>query len=265
MNLEHYFGLTSFPFTKAKSNAAIVINPCFEQALSRMRFAIERDTIAMVVAQSGCGKSTLLSLFAKSLDAANYNIMTTSLTTLKPFSLISHLSTSIGLAGARFKGDATAMLLKQLRSLNKRTILMIDEAHLLPDSSLEDLRLMTADDLDRHSPFVLILVGQPVLRDRMAQPAHEALSQRIGIRVQLRPFTQTEVKEFLHLQIQIAGGSQQLFEPHAIDEIFRHSRGIPRLVQNIALHAMLDSMNFEKKSIDIESVQNCIVDMDLNS
>jgi general secretion pathway protein A len=265
MTLEEYFELSTPPFPKAANDKTLLTNAALEKVRGRLRFAVERDTIAMVIADSGCGKSTALAWFAKSLDAATYNVMATSLTTLAPFSFISHLATTIGLAGHRFKGEAAAALLLHLRSLPKRTVLLIDEAHLLPNSSLEDLRLLTADDMDRRSPFALILVGQPLLRDRIAEPQHDALRQRIGVRLQLRPFNEQEVTEFLARQLKAAGcRKKNIFETGALTEIFRHSRGIPRLVQNIALQAMLAAMESQKSTVDAEAVQTAIVDMDIN-
>jgi type II secretory pathway predicted ATPase ExeA len=52
----------------------------------------------------------------------------------------------------------------------RRHLLAIDEAHALPDDSLEDLRLLTIADLDRRSPFLLLLAEQPRLDERC--PAH---------------------------------------------------------------------------------------------
>jgi type II secretory pathway predicted ATPase ExeA len=265
MTLEEYFELSATPFPKAANDKTLLINSAMEKVQGRLRFAIEHDTIAMVVADSGCGKSTALGCFTRSLDAATHNVITTSLTTLAPFSFISHLATTIGLPGHRFKGEAAAALLQHLRGLPKRTVLLIDEGHLLPDSSLEDLRLLTADDMDRRSPFALILVGQPLLRDRIAEPQHYALWQRVGVRVQLRPLCEQEVADFLARQMKAAGcRKKNVFEPGALSEIFRHSRGVPRLVQNIALQAMLTAMEAQKATVDAEAVQGAIVEMDLN-
>jgi type II secretory pathway predicted ATPase ExeA len=265
MTLEEYFELTTPPFPKAANSKTLLMNPALNKVITRLRFAIERDAIAMVIAESGCGKSTALALFAQSLDAANYNVVSTSLTTLNPFSFIAHLTTLIGLPPQRYKGEAAALFIKHLRSLPKRTILLVDEAHLLPDSSLEDLRLLTADDMDRKSPFALVLVGQPRLRDRISEPQHYALWQRIGVRLQLRPLTQDEVTELLARHIKAAGcRKKNVFEPQAITEIFRHSRGVPRLLENMALQAMLVAMETQKSSVDAEAVQTAIVDMDLH-
>lgn len=264
MTLQSYFGLPKPLFPKTINKDALFVNPAIDHVLKRMSFALERDTIALLVAESGCGKSTALNLFARSLDAASYNILTTSLTTLNPFSLIASLAVSSGLPARRFKGESAAAFLMHLRSQPKRTVILIDEAHLLPDNSLEDLRLLSADDLDRRSPFALVLAGQPLLRDRIAEPQHYALWQRIGVRLRLRPLNEDEVKSFLNQHLRAAGYRKKnpLFDSQAVAEIFHHSRGIPRLIQNIALDAMLAAMDSDKKLVDVEAVGQAIVDMD---
>lgn len=262
MNLEQYFGLSQPPFPRAASDGSLLTTPGLTQALARLRFAMERDTIALLVAESGCGKSTVLSRFAKSLDAASYFVMSTSLTTLSPFSFIAHLVTSTGLPGRRFKGETAAALLMHLRSQPKRTIVLIDEAHLLPDASLEDLRLLTADNFDQKSPFALILSGQPLLRERLAEPQHYALWQRIGVRLRLRPLNESELSPFIERHLNAAGYKRKksLFDADAVAAIFQHSRGIPRLVQNLALDAMLAAMQADKQTVDAEAVGQAIVD-----
>jgi type II secretory pathway predicted ATPase ExeA len=265
MTLEEYFNLSRPPFPKAASRDSLLLTPALEHVLDRMVFAIERDTIAMLIAESGCGKSTALSQLARRLDAASYSIISTSMTTLAPFSLIAHLATSIGLPGRRFKGECAAAWLQHLRGQPKRTVVLVDEAHLLPDDSLQDLRLLTADNLDQASPFALILVGQPLLRERLAEPGHYALWQRVGVKERLRPLTDHEVGPFLDRHMKAAGaGRKPIFEPDAIAEIFHHSRGIPRLIQNIALDAMLVSMAAGSKTVDAQAISHAIVDMEVS-
>jgi type II secretory pathway predicted ATPase ExeA len=264
MKLETYFALSTPPFPKAATKQSLLMNPAMENILERLHFALHRDTIALLVAESGCGKSTALSLFAQSLDAASYHVLCTSLTTLSAFSFIAHLVAAMGLPGKRFKGESAATFLMHLRSQPKRTVILVDEAHLLPDSSLQDLRLLSADNLDRNSPFALVLVGQPLLRDRIAEPQHYALWQRIGVRLRLRPLTEDEVKPFLERHIKAAGGKKPLFDPAAVAEIFHHSRGIPRLVQNLALESMLATMAANKQIVDAETVGQAVIDLDLS-
>lgn len=260
--LEEHFGLSQPPFPKTAPEPALLRHPGLAAILERLRFALQRDTIACLVAESGCGKSTALALFAKSLDAASYAVLALSLTTVGPFGLISHLAALCGLRPARFKSTTAAALLAHLRGLPKRPVVLIDEAHLLPDASLEDLRLLTADDFDRRSPFALVLVGQPLLRERLAEPQHYALAQRLGVRLRLRPLAEPEVPLFLERQLTAAGARNNPFEPEATTALFHHTRGIPRLVQNVALAAMLGALEAGKRTIDAATVQQAVVDLE---
>lgn len=262
MTLEEHFDLKSPPFPRVASEAALLRHQGLEETLARLRFALERDTIALLVGESGCGKSTALCLFARSLDAASYQLVTLSLTTLAPFGLLASIVTAMGLRPRRFKGETAASLLCHLRSLPRRTVLLVDEAHLLPDDSIEDLRLLSADDFDRKSPFALVLSGQPLLRERLAEPRHWSLAQRIGVRLRLRPLTEAEVANFIDRHIKAAGARKNFFEPDAVAAIFQHTRGIPRLVQNLALASALAAMQAGAKTIDQALVQQAVVDME---
>lgn len=260
MTLEEHFALTQQPFPKAASEAALFRHIGLKATLERLRFALDRDTIALLVAESGCGKSTTLGLFAKSLDAGSYHVLSTSLTTVGPFGLISHLAALSGLRSSRFKGNTAAAFIAHLRGLPKRTVLLVDEAHLMPDDSLEDLRLLTAGDFDRKSPFALVLVGQPLLRERLGEPQHYSLEQRIGVRLRLRPLSEAEMPAFIERHLRAAGARRNIFEADSVSALFQHTRGVPRLVQNLALGSMLVAMQSDKKSVDSASVQQALAD-----
>ena len=115
---------------------------------------------------------------------------------------------------------------------------------------------------DRRSPFALVLVGQPLLKERLAEPQHYALAQRLGVRLRLRPLNESEVPLFLERHLTAAGARQNPFEPEAITALFHHSRGLPRLVQNVALAAMLAALENGKKLTDATTVQQAVVDLE---
>ena len=68
-------------------------------------------------------------------------------------------------------------------------MLVVDEAHLLAPDQLEELRLLTNADMDASSPFALVLVGQPTLRQRLRLGAFAALDQRVALRYALPPMS----------------------------------------------------------------------------
>jgi type II secretory pathway predicted ATPase ExeA len=260
--IEDHFKLHRAPFPQAAEAAMLLSHQNLKDALDRLRFALDRDGIALLTAESGCGKSTVLGTLARDLDATAYLIVYASLSTLSPFSLLSSLVAKIGLRPRRFKGETAQDLVAHLRGLNKRALMILDEAHLMPDHSLEDLRLLTAESLDKRSPFALVLAGQPLLRERLAEPQHYALAQRITVRVRLRPLTDSEVALFLDKHMRACGTKSNLFEPDAVMLLFQHSRGIPRLIQNLALAALLAAAGGGKKTVDADSVQQALLDQD---
>src|SRR5260370_7100813 len=91
MTLEEHFGLTQPPFPKAATELSLLRHSALQEILDKLRFALSRDTIALLVAESGCGKSTTLVLFAKSLDAGSYHVLAPSLTPAPPLRLLPHL------------------------------------------------------------------------------------------------------------------------------------------------------------------------------
>ena len=260
--IEDHFKLHHPPFPQAVEAAALLHHQSLKDALDRLRFAIDRDGIALLTAEAGCGKSTVLGALARDLDATAYLVVYASLSTLGPFSLLSSLVAKIGLRPRRFKGETAQDLVAHLRGLNKRALVILDEAHLMPDLSLEDLRLLTAESLDKKSPFALVLAGQPLLRERLAEPQHYALAQRVVVRVRLRPLSDSEVALFLDKHMRASGAKSILFDPDAVVLLFQHSRGIPRLIQNLALAALLAAATGGKKTVDADSVQQALLDQE---
>ncbi len=260
--VEDHFKLSGPPFPQSAEPAALLSHQSLRDAVERVRFAIDRDGIALLTAESGCGKSTALGWLARELDPTQYHVVYSAFATLGPFSQLSSLVVKLGLRARRFKGETAQELVAHLRGLSKRTVLILDEAHDLPDASLEDLRLITADSIDKKSPFALVLAGQPLLRERLTEPQHYALAQRITVRARLRPLTESEVALFVDKHMRAAGATRTLFETDSIALIFQHTRGVPRLVQNLALGALLCAAGTNKKSVDQDSVQQALLELD---
>lgn len=260
--VEDHFRLPRSPFPQSAEPGALLSHQSHKEALERLRFALDRDAIALLTGESGTGKSTLLGCLSRELDPTSHLVVYSSLATLGPFSLLSSIASKIGLRPRRFKGETAQELIAHLRGLSKRAVVIFDEAHLLPDQSLEDLRLLTGESLEKKSPFALVLAGQPLLRERLAEPQHYALVQRVAVRVRLRALTESELALFLDKHLRAAGATKTLFEPEAVTLVFQHSRGIPRLAQNLALGALVAAATANKKLADADCVQQALLDQE---
>jgi type II secretory pathway predicted ATPase ExeA len=258
--IEDHFKLRHAPFPQCAEGAAVLLHQSLKEAHERLRFAIDRHGIAICTGECGCGKSTLLACLQRDLDPTSHLVVYSSLTTLSPFGLLSSLVAKLGMRPRRFKGETAQDLIAHLRGSSKNVVLILDEAHVMPDPSLEDLRLLTADSLDKRSPFALVLAGQPLLRERLSEPQHYALSQRITVRARLRTLTDSEAALFLDKHLRAAGATRNLFEPDAVTLLFQHSRGVPRLLQSLALGALFAAANANKKTVDPDSVQQSLLE-----
>lgn len=262
--IEDHFKLLRPPFPQTAETAAILQHASHKNALERLRFAIERGGIALLTVESGCGKTTLLGVLGRDLDTTKYLLVYSSLSTLGPYSLLTSLATKLSIRPKRTKGETAHELLSHLRGSARRAVLVIDEAHALPDASLEDLRLLTGDSLEHQSPFALILAGQPLLRERLSDPQHHSLNQRLTVRARLRPLTDTEVALFLDKHLRACGATRTIFEPDGITLIFQHSRGVPRMIQSLALNALMAAASSGKKTVDMDAVQQALLDQEAN-
>jgi hypothetical protein len=70
----------------------------------------------------------------------------------------------------------------------------------------------------------------------------ESLHQRIVARHYLAPLNHSETLGYVHRKIELAGGNvDSVFQPDALEAIYRASDGIPRLIDQLADQAILQS------------------------
>ena len=259
--LSHY-GFRHHPFGRQTSNDALLRHRGFEEALGRLRFCVELDSIAILIAESGCGKSLLLGQLADELQRDGIVVRYFAHSSTGPFGLISVLARKSGISPKRSRAETASLLVDKLIDDERRHILVIDEAHALPDDSLEDIRLLTITDFDRKSPFVLLLSGQPALDDRLADPTHHALDQRIATVARLLPLSDAESREYIKTRLGAASVNkkQPVIDDSAVDAIFEASGGVPRRINSIATSALIVAAARKRRIVSAQDVQDALLD-----
>ena len=130
------------------------------------------------------------------------------------------------------------LLLSSYKS-NGAVVVIIDEAHLMPPELIEEVRLLM--NLDNYPVNVLqvILCGQPELLPLLARPELAALRQRISVVSRLRALTLSECRAYIAERLHTAGLTGDTpFTSAALEEIFRLTAGVPRLINSICDHAL---------------------------
>jgi type II secretory pathway predicted ATPase ExeA len=260
--LLRHFGLTFLPFARQVPPDGLLAHNSFAEALERLRLSLESKTAMLLCAEPGLGKSTLLGTFADGLDKGRSRLVYTALCSCGPFGLVGQLAVRYGIKPRRSAAQTAQAVLDELARSDRQEILVLDEAHRLPRESLDELRLISNLDFDRTPPFTLILAGQPLLRERLAEPDLAALWQRLPLRASLSPLSERETADYLDRRLRAAGAQATLFRPGACDKVFERSRGVPRAINNIAAAALLVAATAGKKHVDVREVEDAAFDQE---
>jgi type II secretory pathway predicted ATPase ExeA len=172
------------------------------------------------------------------------------------------MATHYGLKPKRSASQTAQTLLDELSRTGKREVWILDEAHRLPASSLDELRLLNNSDFDRAAPFCLVLCGHPPLRKTLSAVEHDSLWQRLAIRTSLSPLSDEETSDYVDRRLRAVGASSTLFRPAAINKLFEHSRGVPRMINNLCTAALFAAAAASRKHVDAKDVEAAQFDLE---
>jgi type II secretory pathway predicted ATPase ExeA len=143
----------------------------------------------------------------------------------------------------------------------RAVIVAVDGAHLLSADQLEELRLLTNSEMDRVAPFAGLLLGQPTLRRRIKLGAFAALDQRIALRYALPGMTEPETRDYLTHHLKLASRADQLYSADVAALIHQTSRGLPRVVNNAALQALVATYAANKSMVDESAARAAVTEV----
>jgi type II secretory pathway predicted ATPase ExeA len=142
-------------------------------------------------------------------------------------------------------------------SKQQTTVLIIDEAHHLSSEVLEEVRLLSNLETTNDKLLQIILVGQPELDEKLDSVGLRQLKQRVAVRAQLGPLDANETRGYIEQRLQIAGAGSRptpLFSEETIGEIYRHSRGFPRLINTICENALITAYARQMSNVTPEVI-----------
>lgn len=252
---EEYFKMEHTPFARDIPPSALYESPAIADALGRLAYAADRQLFAVVTADAGCGKSTLIRKFAASLSKEDYILLYLSDSKLTPRWFYKGLLDQLGLESKFFRGDAKRQLQREIEIIRgvhgQKVVCVLDEAHLLEKETIEEFRFLLNYRFDSISPMALILVGQTELWDeKLRLKRYAAVRQRIDINCVLPPLDRSEVEHYIRSHLDYSKCTQELFTSKAVDEIFRISSGIPRIINRICEKALMYAYQQQYRLID---------------
>ncbi len=243
-----FFNLTRNPFDLTPDPTCFVPTKRHDEALAALYYGIRRHKgFVVLTGEVGTGKTLLLrcllGLLKESKDVAYAYLFNGR---LSPTEFLQYILADFGLAtSGKNKSDLLFDLGQFLISRGSRkmtTVLIVDEAHHLSADILEEVRLLSNLETDDDKLLQIVLVGQPELDEKLDSIGLRQLKQRIAVRTHLGSLDADEATRYIQQRLQIAGASSspnQLFSAQTIAAVYRHSRGLPRLINTICDNALV--------------------------
>lgn len=261
-----FYALKEYPFNITSDPAFFFASKRHSEAFSHLIYGIEqRKGIIVVTGEIGTGKTTLCRTLMNQLDQ---NIKTALI--LQPhfseLQLLQLIIKDLGIDGRlRNKYNLVVALndfLLEEAGQNHNVVVIIDEAQNLKPNQLEQLRLLSNLETEKEKLLQIILVGQPELLEKLRLYRLRQINQRIAVRYHILPLDQQEVSNYIVHRLKVAGAPDKLqFTPAALDEIYQHSKGTPRLVNIICDRALLAGFVAETFSIDEAIIKKSVAEV----
>jgi type II secretory pathway predicted ATPase ExeA len=158
--------------------------------------------------------------------------------------------------------DLQAKLI-DLYGSGRRVVVMIDEAHAMPEDTLEQVRLLSNLESSRHKLLQIVLFGQPELDEALNKPSMRQLKDRITHSFRTRPLAVDEVAKYVSFRMRAAGyKGPEVFSAPAIAAIARASSGLTRRVNVLCDKSLLAAFAANTHAVTPRQVRAAIADSD---
>lgn len=237
-----------------------------EEAFSRMMHVVETKTLGVLTGEVGSGKSMLMRLVAVELPQSKYQIVYLSSSRMNPKELYTGTLRAMGetpaFSAPKVKQQWRDVLDARSTGNTRQLVLLIDEAHEMPEATLLELRFLMTHGMNPNPAFPIILAGQGKLRRDLNTNLLEPISQRIRMQYHLSGMTAQECARYILHQMQQAQLELPIFTEGAMKAIHATSQGIPRVVNLLCGSALIQSRKNEENAVEEKHIAMVQADID---
>lgn len=246
MYLEHY-GLSEPPFRITPHTDFFFSGANRGATLEALLYAITHDEgIVKISGEVGSGKTMLCRVLMERLPE-NVVIIYLANPSLSREDILFALADELGIETPENARASAVMRALQEKLLalyadGRQVVVLIDEAHAMPKETLEEIRLLSNLESNRHKLLQLVLFGQPELNETLARADMRQLRERITQSFRLEPLVRDDIAEYLDFRMRAAGyRGPSVFSAEALKLIDQASQGLTRRINILADKALLAS------------------------
>ena len=266
MYLEH-FGLDEPPFRITPHTDFFFDGADRGATLEALVYSILHDEgIVKVSGEVGSGKTMLCRVLMERLPE-NVDTIYLSTPSLGRDEILYAIADELRF---RFSQGRVSVALRELQehliglyAAGRRVVILIDEAHAMPEETLEQVRLLSNLESSRHKLLQIVLFGQPELDEALSRPSLRQLKDRITQSFRMRPLTDDEVARYLAFRMRAAGyRGPDVFTRQAVSLIARASGGLTRRINILADKSLLSAFTLDTHAVTQRHARAAIADSD---
>ncbi|OED35409.1 general secretion pathway protein [Chromatiales bacterium (ex Bugula neritina AB1)] len=262
---EAFYGLNEKPFLMRPDAKYLYLSKGHQAALSMLEYVfMSQSGFAVITGEIGSGKTSLVRKLLQTGDdslavglVSNSHVK--SFEELLQWMLLAFDQNSREESKVQLYKAFSDHLMHQY-SQNKRSILIIDEAHNLSAEIIEQLRMLSNLNADNFDLIQLVLVGQAALRETLSEPLLLPFVHRIAVDCHLEPLDLDETHAYIRHRLMIAGSQQEIFSNVAVPSIWEASGGIPRIINLLCDTALLFGFAEQLPTIGDDLIHDVIND-----
>ena len=261
---EKFYGFRELPFQLTPDPQYMFLAKDHRAGLAMLEYSLTQQTpFSLITGEVGCGKTTLirylLSKLKKDVTVGLISNTSRSLGRLLQWVNMAFGLEFRGLDDATLYDNLTRFLIEEYAA-GRQAVLIVDEAQNLGPELLEELRVLSNINADKHMVLQIVLIGQPELRDTVRDSGMKQLTQRIGIDYHIHPLDADECRLYVWHRLHVAGGKVNLFHKEALGLVASASGGVPRLINQLCDAALVYGFAERWRTIEWDLMRQVIED-----
>ncbi|CAD7779264.1 AAA domain protein [Candidatus Methanoperedenaceae archaeon GB50] len=262
----NFYGLKEKPFQLFPDPSYFFLSSKHKTALNYLEYGILNNVgFIVITGEIGSGKTTLIKKFLSQLEKKIITAVISN-TNVESKEFLQMLLQELGIEYS--KEETKADLLNRLHyfliekyASRQQVVLIVDEAQNLPSAVLEEIRMISNLQTEKEFLIQIILVGQPPLREKLLHPSLEQFLQRVSLSYHLFPLNEQETKDYIKHRLKLAGARYPIFSEEALKAVFKHSQGVPRIINTLCEAALVYGFADEKREIGAEIIETIIEEL----
>ncbi len=265
-----FFGLRDNPFNVNPDPRFLVFTEQIEETLTSLMYGIQtRKGFVTLTGEVGTGKTTIINRLMDWLHLRRAHTAFLFNSRMNTNQLFDFILAEFEIPSPSPSKSQQLMRLNQWLldryRAGETVVLIIDEAQNLTFPVLEEVRLLTNLETSTEKLIQIVLSGQQELEEKLKLPQLRQLRQRIMLRCKTQPLDNEQTHSYVLERLKTAGaGPEPIFSPQALNTVYLYSLGIPRVINLLCEHSLVNAFVEQQRPIQPGIVEEVAREFELD-